>query len=46
MNSKKVKKKASEMTDAELLRSLFPAKLRKEAKTVAHEAREKGKRGI
>ncbi len=41
---KKSKKKANEMTDEELLRSLFPKKLIRELKKVAHKARKKGKK--
>lgn len=40
----KSKKKAYEMTDAELLNDLFPKKLIKELKKIALKARKKGKK--
>ncbi len=40
----KSKKKANEMTDEELLHSLFPKKLIRKLKKVAHKARKKGKK--
>ena len=41
---KKSKKKPNEMTDEELLRSLFPKKMIRALKEVAHKARKKGKK--
>jgi len=38
------KKKAHEMTDKELLTDLFPAKIIRHVKKVAHAARPKGKK--
>jgi hypothetical protein len=43
MKSSKLKKKASDMTDKELMRSLFPKELVKNAEKVARSARKKGK---
>ncbi len=40
----KSKKKAHEMTDKELLRSLFPKEVRHELKKAALKARKKGKK--
>jgi len=40
----KAKKKANEMNDEELLGSLFPKKLIREIKKVAHKARKKNKK--
>jgi hypothetical protein len=41
---KKSDKKANEMTDEELLHSLFPQELIRELKKVAHKARKKGQK--
>jgi len=42
--SKNKSKKANEMTDKELLHSLFPKKLIRELKKVADKAKKKGKK--